>query len=57
MTCRVALMVEGSVAFRKNIAARLPGLNERLPILRSRLRMFIETSPKSISTGQGLAHL
>ena len=28
-----------------------------LPILRNRLRMFIDTSPKSMSTGQGLKHL
>jgi hypothetical protein len=35
---------------------RLAGLNF-LPILRSRLRMFIDTSPKSIFTGQGVAHL
>ena len=27
------------------------------PILRNRLRMFIVTSPKSILTGQGVAHL
>ncbi|MNH47606.1 hypothetical protein D3C79_1109370 [compost metagenome] len=35
----------------------LPGLKLFLPILRSRLRMFMVTSPKSILTGQGLAHL
>ena len=56
MTARVALMTRGSVAFRKNIAAALPGRNDFLPILRSRLRMAIVTSPKSILTGQGLRH-
>ena len=54
---RVALMVSGSLAFRKNIAAALPALNFFLPILRSRLRMFIDTSPKSMSTGHGARHL
>ena len=37
--------------------AALPGLNFFLPILRSRLRMFIVTSPKSIFTGHGVTHL
>src|SRR5712692_5687006 len=50
-------MVAGSVAFRKNIDAAVPGLNDFLSILRSRLRMFIDTSPKSISTGHGVTHL
>ena len=54
---RVALMVSGSVALRKNIAAALPGLNFLRPIVRNRLRMFIETSPKSMSTGHGASHL
>src|SRR6185369_3787998 len=57
MVWRVALMVAGSVAFRKNMVAFLPGLNERLFILRSRLRIFIDTSPKSMLTGHGVAHL
>src|SRR4051794_31182918 len=50
-------MVAGSVAFRKNIDAAVPGLNFFCPILRSKLRMFIDTSPKSISTGHGVTHL
>src|SRR5476651_1346638 len=50
-------MVAGSVALRKNIDAALPGLKLFLSILRSRLRMFIDTSPKSILTGQGVTHL
>src|SRR5450830_142867 len=50
-------MVAGSVAFKKNIAAVVPGLKDFLPILRNRLRMFMETSPKSISTGHGVTHL
>ena len=45
------------LAFKKNIDAAVPGLNDFLFILRSRLRMFIDTSPKSISTGQGVRHL
>jgi len=57
MTERTILMVSGRVAPRKNIAAALPGLKDFWPILRSRLRMFIETSPKSILTGQGDRHL
>src|SRR5471032_291758 len=57
MTWRVALMVVGSVALRKNIVAASAGLKLFFSILRSRLRMFIDTSPKSISTGQGVAHL
>src|SRR5471032_2431702 len=50
-------MVAGSVAFRKNIDAALPGLKLFLSILRSRLRMFIDTSPKSMLTGHGVTHL
>src|SRR5450830_1887098 len=50
-------MVAGSVALRKNIDAALPGLKLFLSILRSRLRMFIDTSPKSILTGHGVTHL
>src|SRR5512139_1600484 len=50
-------MVAGSVALRKAIDAQVPGLNFFLPCLRSRLRMAIETSPKSMSTGQGFLHL
>ena len=33
------------------------GLNFFLPSLRSRLRIAIDTSPKSMSTGQGFTHL
>src|SRR6476469_2166059 len=54
---RAALIVVGSVAFRNNMAAALAGLKLFLSILRSRLRMFIDTSPKSILTGQGVTHL
>ena len=50
-------MVVGSVAFRKNMAAALAGLKLLLSILRSRLRMFIDTSPKSMLTGHGVTHL
>ena len=50
-------MVSGLVALSMNIAAAWPGRKLLRPILRSRLRMFIETSPKSIFTGHGLAHL
>ena len=50
-------MVAGSVAFKKNIDAAVPGLKDFLSILRSRLRMFIETSPKSMLTGHGVTHL
>src|SRR5580692_1783466 len=50
-------MVCGLVALRKNMPAAEPGLNFFLPILRSRLRMFIVTSPKSIFTGHGVTHL
>src|SRR3954471_17514451 len=37
--------------------ARCAGLKLRLSILRSRLRMFIDTSPKSMFTGHGVTHL
>ena len=57
MTLRARLIVLGLVAFRKNIEAAVPGLKRFWPILRSRLRIAIETSPKSMSTGQGVAHL
>src|SRR5471032_3050769 len=57
IAARVALMVAGSVALRKNIAADLPGLKLFLSILRSKLRMFIDTSPKSMLTGQSVTHL
>src|SRR3546814_16217193 len=52
MALRVALMTRGSLAFRKNMAAVVPGLNDFLPMRRSSERISIETSPKSISTGQ-----
>jgi hypothetical protein len=39
------------------MATALPGRKLFWPILRSRLRMFIDTSPKSIFTGQGDRHL
>ena len=50
-------MVIGSVAFKYAIAIAAPGLNLRLPSLRRRLRIAIDTSPKSMSTGQGFSHL
>ena len=50
-------MVCGLVALSMNIAAALPGRKLFCPILRSRLRMFIDTSPKSIFTGHGFTHL
>ena len=54
---RASLIVAGSVALRKNIAAAVPGLNFFLPCWRSRLRIAIDTSPKSMSTGHGFSHL
>src|SRR5256714_1471130 len=54
---RSSLMVSGLVAFSISIAILLPGRKLFLPILRSRLRMFIDTSPKSIFTGHGDSHL
>ncbi len=39
------------------MAAALPGRKVFWPILRSRLRMFMDTSPKSMSTGHGERHL
>jgi len=57
MALRMNLMVCGLVAFKKNMAAALPGRNDFFPILRKRLRMFMETSPKSILTGHGVRHL
>src|SRR5580698_7425350 len=57
MTFRVSLMVSGFVAFKKNMDAAVPGLQRFLPIRRSRSRMAMETSPKSMSTGQGDSHL
>ena len=50
-------MVAGSVALRKNIAAAVPGFHFFFPSRESRLRIAIDTSPKSMSTGQGLTHL
>src|SRR5688572_2867885 len=49
--------VVGSVAFRNHIDAIVPGLNRLLPSRRRKLRIAIDTSPKSMSTGQGLKHL
>src|SRR6185295_4270134 len=40
-----------------NIDAAVPGLNFFLPSRRNRLRIAIDTSPKSMSTGHGLSHL
>ena len=57
MPVRMALIVVGSLMVRKAIAAALPGLNDFLPCFLSRLRILIDTSPKSMSTGQGFSHL
>ena len=57
MALRASLMVSGRVALSMNIAAAPAGRKLLRPILRSRLRMFIDTSPKSILTGQGERHL
>ena len=54
---RAALIVAGSFAFKKNIEVAVPGLKDFLSILRNKLRIFIDTSPKSILTGQGVKHL
>ena len=50
-------MVSGRVVSRKNIAADFAGLKRFLPMRRSRSRIAMETSPKSMSTGQGDSHL
>src|SRR6267378_4445796 len=57
MADRKNLMVSGLVALSIIIAILLPGRKLFLPILRKRLRMFMDTSPKSIFTGQGDSHL
>ncbi|CFO10525.1 Uncharacterised protein [Bordetella pertussis] len=36
------------------MAAAVPGLNDLRPMRRKSARMFIDTSPKSMSTGQGV---
>ena len=54
---RARRMVSGLVAFSMNMAAAPAGRKLFLPILRSRLRMAMVTSPKSIFTGQGDRHL
>ena len=50
-------MVSGFVAFRNAIEAALPALKRFLPMRRSRSRIAMVTSPKSMSTGQGFSHL
>src|SRR3989338_4724619 len=50
-------MVVGSVALRNSIEVALTKLNFFLPCLRRKLRIATDTSPKSISTGQGFLHL
>jgi hypothetical protein len=57
MTLRVSLIVSGLVAFKKNIDAAVPALKRFLPMRPSRLRIAIDTSPKSILTGHGVTHL
>ncbi len=57
MTIRVSLIVWGLVAFKKNMEAAVPGLKRFLCMRRSRSRMPMETSPKSMPTGQGDSHL
>lgn len=54
MALRISLMVSGLVALSMVMASALPGRKVFLPILRSRLRMFMVTSPKSILTGHGV---
>jgi hypothetical protein len=39
------------------MASFVAGAFLRWPALRSRLRILIDTLPKSISTGQGVTHL
>ena len=53
---RMNLILCGLVALRNSMARALPGRKVFLPILRSKLRICIVTSPKSILTGQGLSH-
>ena len=43
--------------FRYSIEVAAIGLNFFLPCLRKKLRIAIETSPKSMLTGQGFRHL
>src|SRR3990167_2577124 len=50
-------MTVGSVTLRNIIEAAVTGLNFFLPCLRRKLRIAIDTSPKSISTGHGFLHL
>src|SRR5512140_95973 len=57
MTLRSSLVAVGSVAPRYSMDSALTGLNFFLPCLRRKLRIAIDTSPKSISTGQGVTHL
>ena len=54
---RAILIVCGSLTFRKNIDAAVPGLNFFFPMRRSRSRIAMLTSPKSMSTGHGARHL
>src|SRR3569833_2522537 len=57
MVLRISLMVEGSVTFKKASDARVPTLGWRWPRSFRILRMRIDTSPKSMSTGHGVSHL
>ena len=57
MTLRASLMVCGFVAFKKNIAAAVPRLKRFFPMRRSTSRISMDTSPKSMSTGHGVAQL
>ncbi len=57
MTLRTILIVSGLVALRNIIEAALPALKRFLPMRRSRSRIAMVTSPKSMSTGQGDSHL
>src|SRR3569832_295159 len=57
LVLRICLMVEGSVTFKKAIDARVPTLVWRWPRSFRILRMRIDTSPKSMSTGHGVSHL
>ena len=51
------MTVAGSVALSMNIAAAVPGFHFFFPDRVSSSRIAIETSPKSMSTGQGFTHL
>ena len=57
MVVRRNFTVAGSLAFKNHMPAVVPMLNCFLPCSRKKLRILIDTSPKSISTGHGFKHL